>query len=79
MHTVYGEVYIKNPKLQGRELLKAIEIYYNKKRKQKRFARVPMALVKDDLAVSGQLYFESWRQCICHAGQSSASATTTAG
>jgi hypothetical protein len=44
MLTVYGDVYLKNPKLRGRELLKAIEIYY-KKRKQKRFARVPMALV----------------------------------
>jgi hypothetical protein len=44
MLTVYGNVYLKNPKLHGRELLKAIEIYY-KKRKQKRFARVPMALV----------------------------------
>jgi hypothetical protein len=44
MLTVYGEVYLKSPQLQGRELLKAIETYY-KKRKQKRFARVPMALV----------------------------------
>jgi hypothetical protein len=44
MLTVYGEVYLKNADLQGRDLLKAIEIYY-KKRKQKRFARVPMALV----------------------------------
>ncbi len=44
MLTVYGHVYLKNSHLRGRELLQAIETYY-KKRKQKRFARVPMALV----------------------------------
>jgi hypothetical protein len=44
MLTVYGNVYLKNPHLQGRELLEAIDTYY-KKRKQKRFAKVPMALV----------------------------------
>jgi hypothetical protein len=43
MLTVYRDVYLKNPDLRGRELLKAIEAHY-KNRKQKRFARVPMAL-----------------------------------
>jgi hypothetical protein len=43
MLTVYGNVYLKNSHLQGRELLEAIDTYY-KKRKQKRFAKVPMAL-----------------------------------
>jgi hypothetical protein len=44
MLTVYGNVYLKNPTLRGRALLEVIETYY-KKRKQKRFAKVPMALV----------------------------------
>jgi hypothetical protein len=43
MLTVYGNVYLKNSHLKGRELLEAIDTYY-KKRKQKRFAKVPMAL-----------------------------------
>jgi hypothetical protein len=44
MLNVYGNVYLQNPHLKGRGLLEAIDAYY-KKRKQKRFRRVPMALV----------------------------------
>jgi hypothetical protein len=43
MLTVYRQVYLKNPHLHGRELLEAIDTYY-KTRKQKQFAKVPMAL-----------------------------------
>src|SRR4029079_3558597 len=44
MLNVYIDVYLKNVNLSGRKLLVAVEAHY-KKRKQKRFAKVPMALV----------------------------------
>ncbi len=44
MLTIYRDVHLKDTSVIGRDLLEAIEAYY-KKRKQRKFARVPMALV----------------------------------
>jgi hypothetical protein len=44
MLRVYGDVHLKDTDLHGRELLKAVQTYY-KKRKKKGFAGVPKALV----------------------------------
>ncbi|GAC1414103.1 MAG: hypothetical protein NVSMB6_16180 [Burkholderiaceae bacterium] len=44
MLTVYRDVYLKDTSVVGRDLLKAIELHY-KKRKRWDFAKVPMALI----------------------------------
>ncbi len=46
MLTVYRDVYLKNPKLRGEKLLEAAHRYYLG-RKNKRWAKVPMALELD--------------------------------
>ncbi|MGZ4891671.1 MAG: hypothetical protein ACXV2B_05360 [Halobacteriota archaeon] len=50
MLTVYRDVHLKDTRLGGLDLLKAIDAHY-KKRKRKEFAKVPMAL-----AISGSYY-----------------------
>ena len=44
MLTIYRDVYLKDTSLIGRDLLKAIETHYQK-RKRREYAKVPMALV----------------------------------
>lgn len=46
MLTVYRDIYLKNPTLGGSELLEAVHKYY-KGRKQKRWAKIPSALIAD--------------------------------
>ena len=46
MLSVYRDVYLKNPQLRGEKLLQATHKYYLG-RKNKRWAKVPMALMYD--------------------------------
>lgn len=46
MLSIYRDVYLKNPKLRGEKLLDAVHAYYLK-RKNKRFAKVPMSFLHD--------------------------------
>ena len=46
MLSIYRDVYLKNPKLRGEKLLDAVHKYYLS-RKNKKWAKVPMAFLHD--------------------------------